>query len=715
MQHFVVRVATIMMLLALAALVQAGNWTSNKFFYKPHIGARGQVEYDKFNTGVDRVDARLGKEIFLGDPNYGPTLSDALTAIGSNEVTLTIPAGTIAINTDTTIPANVHLRVLRNGIFNVANGVKLIINGSIEAGPYQIFSWSGTGAIFIRGNCKEVLAEWFYPEGTTDHTEYIKKALLATKQFDNYDSSKDYWRPPVILTKPSYNIANLVLGGGWSGDYYAVSLIGRVSNHRGAPVLWVASGSSNHGIVVGDGTNFQDNNLFENLRIQKQGGYPGDNTGSVGLKFVRSQNNVCRNIQIQDFGGAALQIARSYFNRFENFQIQDCYRGIEFKSDGGWCATSTTFVGFNIFAKFPIEAVEDGLAQAQFIGLTTDDGSFSVSSYIKIDYKDKQFSFLGCWFEGLASTGYAITIGSNNSHPGWNQLMLSNNCKIGLKNKSYLVNAPSGAFGQITLKNVSIYESDSGVSQWYDHTIVSPNHQYSSGAEKTLWEVTHQLDSAGPRIVASTPIASGESFSTYGPARGLAFLNGIAASAFNGVINHRFKDESVGLGDDLRIDGFRSSIQGLWTPQLRLQQSDYYGGGNDAGIRIVSVSSAPSATTANVSTSAPYKVTNIASGAGQFSAGDKVRIVGAGAGGSNLETVIIHIKWDGSEIYIKDPVQTSVTGTTFAIIGSQGDIRFNRNPSELGSSGSKYTILGWRCVSSGSPGTWLEMRTLTGN
>ena len=45
---------------------------------------------------------------------------------------------------------------------------------------------------------------------------------------------------------------------------------------------------------------------------------------------------------------------------------------------------------------------------------------------------------------------------------------------------------------------------------------------------------------------------------------------------------------------------------------------------------------------------------------------------------------------------------------------AQGDFVTNSAPSELGSAGSKYVVLGWVCVASGSPGTWKECRTLTG-
>ena len=45
----------------------------------------------------------------------------------------------------------------------------------------------------------------------------------------------------------------------------------------------------------------------------------------------------------------------------------------------------------------------------------------------------------------------------------------------------------------------------------------------------------------------------------------------------------------------------------------------------------------------------------------------------------------------------------------------QGDYVRNSEPVELGSASSKYVILGWVCVASGTPGTWLQCRVLTGN
>lgn len=57
---------------------------------------------------------------------------------------------------------------------------------------------------------------------------------------------------------------------------------------------------------------------------------------------------------------------------------------------------------------------------------------------------------------------------------------------------------------------------------------------------------------------------------------------------------------------------------------------------------------------------------------------------------------------------------SSLTATPSFGSWAKGDFVLNSSPSELGAAGSKYIVHGWRCVSSGIPGTWVEVRTLTG-
>jgi hypothetical protein len=45
----------------------------------------------------------------------------------------------------------------------------------------------------------------------------------------------------------------------------------------------------------------------------------------------------------------------------------------------------------------------------------------------------------------------------------------------------------------------------------------------------------------------------------------------------------------------------------------------------------------------------------------------------------------------------------------------QGDFVTNSAPTELGVATAKYVILGWVCTVAGTPGTWVQSRSLTGN
>lgn len=46
---------------------------------------------------------------------------------------------------------------------------------------------------------------------------------------------------------------------------------------------------------------------------------------------------------------------------------------------------------------------------------------------------------------------------------------------------------------------------------------------------------------------------------------------------------------------------------------------------------------------------------------------------------------------------------------------ARGDFVRNLAPSELGTAGSKYVVTGFLCVAAGSPGTFVQCRSLTGN
>lgn len=57
----------------------------------------------------------------------------------------------------------------------------------------------------------------------------------------------------------------------------------------------------------------------------------------------------------------------------------------------------------------------------------------------------------------------------------------------------------------------------------------------------------------------------------------------------------------------------------------------------------------------------------------------------------------------------------AMTAPPVAGTWAQGDEVRNSAPTELGAAGSRYVVLGWVCIAGGAPGTWREIRTMTGN
>lgn len=695
----------ILAVLMLVNLVCGGTWTPNQFIYKPSLGARGEEEYNKFNLGVDRLDAHLGKHKNLGDPGYS-TLAEALTTIGSNQVTLTIPAGTVAVNANTSIPTNIHLRVLQGGMFSVADAITLTINGSPEAGPYQIFSWSGSGNIKISPTTAEVLVDWFIPANATDHTTYIKKAVTSTLP------TSGNTRSAVIFTKASYNIANLSFDYATEGiDHSYMSLIGRPATARGMVTLIVAPGSN--GIFISGNSNntyYCNDWRMENFFIRKAS-YAGDSSGDYGLRMRVTQFVQLRNVRFENFGGAGLRIQNNYYSTFEDLDFWHCYRAIQWDEDpySGYPQVGGQFVNSKfVGCKTYIHATVPGIINAHFRGATSDDHVYNANPYIDIQSRGKTLTFQYFWFEGIAVGGTVLNLRPQTGvadTPNSSQLMFRD-CIIAARDKSSFVATSDDATATITLDKTEVYWAVHGNSTYYERLVMVPNYT-DSQSQVAMLELTDTPNSDSPKIRLSTPS------STWGPGiypSGISLFNGDTVSSWGGQVSHRIHDETH-LPSTWRTDGFRSSVRGLWAPMLRLQQG---ASGYGTEIAISCGAAVPTATTGDAATSTPYKLTNIGS-VSQFSAGDPIRVTGAGSGGSNLDTHIVALKSDGSEIIIKDPVLTTVAGTALSINATVGMRKINTTPAEQGSSGSKYVVQGWVCIAAGQPGSWVQMRMLTGN
>jgi hypothetical protein len=106
------------------------------------------------------------------------TIEAALTAIGTtNKATMLLRPGTWAVTANLTIPANVTLKIPAGAVLSVATGKTLTINGSFEAGLYQVFDCVGTGAVVFGSGVYKVYPQWWGATGAgTDDTVAIQAA-----------------------------------------------------------------------------------------------------------------------------------------------------------------------------------------------------------------------------------------------------------------------------------------------------------------------------------------------------------------------------------------------------------------------------------------------------------------------------------------------------------------------------------------------------------
>jgi hypothetical protein len=675
----------------MAGMLAGGTWTANQFLYKPSLGASGAQEKATYDTGVDRVDARLGKEIWVGDPAYGSTLAAALTAIGSSQAILRVPAGTITISSDLTVPANVTLSLERGAVLSVADGKILTINGEIRAGAYQIFARIGAGLIRLNNLLPEVLAEWFIPAGASDHTAYIKLAVDSTNHLG-------LARPPVVLTRDTYNIANLNFDMAASGspNYAGLALVGKRSGGTGDGVTLNVGNAADNGILItgkydGSGT-FAVNVTLENLLIKKTA-YPGDANGDYGLKLRQVSRFKVKNVKVYQFGGAGLFIQDCYVGSFEGFEAWVCYQGVNSTTSAispYWGCTTMNFVNPVFMGCKTLIYTSGGRAHATFDGLISDDYIFTSTYYLDIDGQTNQLYFDRCWFEGLSTTGYAINIRTGASSPAYNPISITGS-QLHAYDADHLVQTAGTGTGYITLRKVWAYYASGSVDRYYQDKLIIPNATDTAAAAEVL--ALHNGALTGPVLFMSSPNASGDMVA-FGPNGVAVGHNGVAN--FNGTFNHRFYDYTIpnsGFGYDYKNDAFVSDLAGLHTPALHLRQYYLY------DKRIAVGSAAPASQTCNTSTATPYKLTSVTN-ASSFCRGDTVVITGAGSGGSDLTTQIVQMEWDLSAVYVKNPVQATLTGAAIRISANQGDVRFNTSP-------DAGKVSHWICTAAGSPGTWV--------
>jgi hypothetical protein len=190
--------------------------------------------------------SQLFSQYIVGTSVDCGTFVDAVTALATagTECTLVIPS-TIneTITGDLTVPAEINLLFERGALITIPTGKTLTINGPIEAGPWQIFAWAGTGATTISGSpTATVYPEWWGAVAET--SGWIQDNSAA---FTKIFASIHRMRQEVFLSK------------GWYRIISAVTLGNTGLRMRGSGIftsgIWIElTGGTGTGVTFGDGT-----------------------------------------------------------------------------------------------------------------------------------------------------------------------------------------------------------------------------------------------------------------------------------------------------------------------------------------------------------------------------------------------------------------------------------------------------------------------------
>ncbi len=313
---------------ATVALAVSGSWTPWGM-YKPPWGL-GQEEQNAYNTGINRLDGRLNKEIWVGDPLYGATIQTAVTAIASNSVILRVPAGTHSIGADLTIPANITLKPERGANLAVATTKTLTISGGLEAGHYQIFSYVGTGTVVYNGS-NPVKSAWWGTGATS-----VQNAINAVN-----NGSRTIYMPGGRLefSTTSVNVTKQVtlLGQGGHSEETAYGAT------DGTTIRYAGSG---HALYLTTNAGGSYASLLQDFSIDC------NNAGAGGIKVGNSTgspkgfNGTIRNVTVVKATGDGIWVNYAVDAKFDN--VRSSYNaGVGFRIYFAYCCDFKLMARYN--------------------------------------------------------------------------------------------------------------------------------------------------------------------------------------------------------------------------------------------------------------------------------------------------------------------------------------------------------------------------------
>lgn len=234
-------------------------------------------------------------EIWVGDPYYGKTLQEVVSAIGPSARIIRVPAGNYSISANLIIPDTVTLKVERGALLSVADTVILSINSPIEAGWYQIFDWAESGIISLSGQ-SHIKTSWF-----GDTANGINKALVSVSRPHIFELPRKYIR--LGTTSLQISVSGTTLIG--QGNMY--------ESQGGTELSYSGSG---YALIVG-------NEKFISKITLKDFTLTGDEKGANGIKMGLPGNYWVRyphleNVVVKWFTGNGMEVHGSEYGIYRN-------------------------------------------------------------------------------------------------------------------------------------------------------------------------------------------------------------------------------------------------------------------------------------------------------------------------------------------------------------------------------------------------------------
>jgi hypothetical protein len=262
---------------------------------------------DALNDKANKV------EITIGDEGYGSTFAEAITAISSTPATLIVPSGTQE-GGGVTVPANVTLKILQGALLHEADGTTLTINGSLEVGLYQVFSWSGSGRVaFSSGAVKEVLTQWFGAkgDGSNDDTAALNAAEEATVSGGVIHLLPGSYKTSGWLVTKTISIFSDTPGAYGSSNVTTIKAAGAQS--------YVLKFEGVYDGNTGDASGML-HPFLRNINVD------GDNKAISDAAFIMESCNFARveNCSFQNSNGHGVRLRTNWEIRFTDFWLNNC-------------------------------------------------------------------------------------------------------------------------------------------------------------------------------------------------------------------------------------------------------------------------------------------------------------------------------------------------------------------------------------------------------